>query len=130
MAGFRARQLAHADIPHLRYTRSSKRGVCPPASGDAASPRPGLGARLADGPRHPVPGMAPVHCTGQLGVPGPWHERLPHFRLGYAPGAGRELQSEFLLPRSLAWPALQAVEEVSGVVAPVLQVSEIHTVAG
>lgn len=94
------------------------------------SPGQHFGARLADGPRHPVPGMAPAHCTQQLGVPGPWHQRLPHFRLDYTPSAGRELQSEFLLPRSLAWPALRAIEEISDVVAPVLQISEIRTVAG
>ena len=44
-----------------------------------------MGGRLADGPRNPVPGLDPAHCTEQLGVPGPWHERLPHFRLGVHP---------------------------------------------
>ena len=29
---------------------------------------------------HPVPGMSPDLCTEQLGVVGPWHERLAHFR--------------------------------------------------
>jgi xylitol oxidase len=87
-----------------------------------------FGARLADGPRHPVPGHSPVHCTQQLGVPGPWHQRLPHFRLDYTPGAGRELQSEFMLPRSEAGPALRAIDAISDVLCPVLQVSEIRTV--
>jgi len=87
-----------------------------------------FGARLADGPRHPVPGHSPVHCTQQLGVPGPWHQRLPHFRLDYTPGAGRELQSEFMLPRSAAVPACRAIEAINDVLCPVLQVSEIRTV--
>lgn len=93
-------------------------------------PLPALfGAILAAGPRHPVPGHSPVHCTAQLGAPGPWHQRLPHFRLDYTPSAGRELQSEFLLPRSAAVPAIHAIEQISDVVAAVLQISEIRTVA-
>jgi alditol oxidase len=88
-----------------------------------------LGARLADGPRHPVPGMSPVHCTEQLGVPGPWHERLPHFRLDFTPSAGRELQSEFMLPRAQAVDAIRAIEAISDVVAPVVQITEVRTIA-
>jgi xylitol oxidase len=88
-----------------------------------------LGARLADGPRHPVPGMSPVHCTTQLGEPGPWHERLPHFRLDFTPSAGRELQSEFMVPRTRAVEAIRAVEAVSEVLAPVVQISEVRTIA-
>jgi len=88
-----------------------------------------FGAKLASGPRHPVPGHSPVHCTQQLGVPGPWHQRLPHFRLDYTPSAGRELQSEFLLPRSAAVPAIHAIDRISDVVAAVLQISEIRTIA-
>jgi alditol oxidase len=87
------------------------------------------GARPARGPRHPVAGMPVEHSTPQAGVPGPWHERLPHFRLGFTPSAGRELQSEYLLPRDAAAPALAAVAGLRGALAPVLQVSEIRTVA-
>jgi alditol oxidase len=39
-----------------------------------------LEARLADGPRHPVPGMPAENCTAQRAEHGPWFERLPHFR--------------------------------------------------
>ena len=53
------------------------------------------GATLAEGPRHPVPGMSPDNCTDQLGVAGPWNERLPHFRAGFQPSSGDEIQSEF-----------------------------------
>lgn len=96
----------------------------------ADEPEPELhGAALADGPRHPVPGMSPTHCTPQLGVPGPWHKRLPHFQFDQTPSAGRELQSEYLLPRSCAGAAIQAVSQVRETVAPVLQVSEFRTVA-
>ncbi len=88
-----------------------------------------MGGRLADGPRHPVPGMPPGNCTEQLGVPGPWHERLPHFRLEFTPSAGDELQSEYLLPRACAIDALRALRPVAGLIAPVLRICEIRTVA-
>jgi alditol oxidase len=88
-----------------------------------------LGATLADGPRHPVPGMSPESCTQQLGIPGPWHERLPHFRVEFTPSAGSELQSEFLLPRAHATRALLELDQVASQLAPVTQISEIRTVA-
>ncbi|HET8658079.1 MAG TPA: FAD-binding protein [Micromonosporaceae bacterium] len=94
--------------------------------------RPGTGwagGRLADRPLHPVPGLPPGSCTEQLGVAGPWHERLPHFRPDATPGAGKELQSELYLPREVAPEAFAAVRGVGHLVAPVLQVAEIRTVA-
>ncbi|WP_320783009.1 FAD-binding protein [Streptomyces sp. CRN 30] len=78
---------------------------------------------------HPVPGMPAVNCTEQFGVPGPWHERLPHFRAGFTPSSGAELQSEYLLPRADATRALRALAGIRDVVAPVLQVCEVRTVA-
>ncbi len=88
-----------------------------------------LGARLADGPRHPIAGMPPEHCTPQLGAAGPWHDRLPHFRLGFTPSGGEELQSEYFVARSSAARAVEALAGLSGLLAPVLQTSEIRTVA-
>jgi xylitol oxidase len=70
-----------------------------------------------------------VHCTEQLGVPGPWYDRLPHFRLGFTPSSGAELQSEYFLPRPHAAAAFEAFRSLSGLVSPLLQVSEIRTVA-
>lgn len=87
------------------------------------------GAILADGPRHPLPRMNALNCTQQLGVPGPWHERLPGFRLEFTPSNGEELQSEFLLPREHALSAMAALDEVGPRMAPVLQASEIRVVA-
>jgi xylitol oxidase len=89
-----------------------------------------LGARPAPGPLHPLPGIDPVNCTEQLGRPGPWHERLPHFRLEFTPSNGDELQSEYLLPRQHAVEAIERLRALAPVVAPLLQVSEIRTVAG
>ncbi len=93
-------------------------------------PDPGwLGGTPADSPRHPVPGQAADACTAQLGEPGPWHERLPHFRLDHTPSSGRELQTEYLLPREHAQAAVTALHALRGRVAPVLQVCELRTVA-
>ncbi|POX45330.1 FAD-binding protein [Streptomyces sp. Ru72] len=78
---------------------------------------------------HPVPGMPAVNCTEQFGVPGPWHERLPHFRADFTPSSGAELQSEYLLPRPYAAAALHALDEIRATVAPVLQTCEVRTVA-
>jgi xylitol oxidase len=97
--------------------------------GDLDAPPSLCGAPLAAGPRHPVPGMDPVHCTEQGGVLGPWHERLPHFRLDFVPSSGQELQSEYLIPRGLAGSALEAIDGIRSQIAPVLQVCELRTVA-
>lgn len=100
--------------------------------GDPPATPPGadwFSARPAGGPLHPVPGMDAAPCTEQLGVPGPWYERLPHFRPEFTPSSGVELQTEFLVPRRHAVEALRAVDEVRERVAPVLQISEIRTMA-
>ncbi|MFI9612313.1 D-arabinono-1,4-lactone oxidase [Streptomyces sp. NPDC052023] len=78
---------------------------------------------------HPVPGMPAVNCTEQFGVPGPWHERLPHFRAEFTPSSGAELQSEYLMPRSCATGALHALDAIRTVLAPVVQTCEVRTVA-
>ncbi len=88
-----------------------------------------LDARPAEREMHPIREIDPVHCTPQLGVFGPSWERLPHFRLGFTPSAGDELQSEYLVARSDAVAALEALRGIASVVAPVLQVSELRTVS-
>ena len=86
-----------------------------------------LGRPPADGPRHPVPGVATEATTQQGGVPGPWFERLPHFRLAFEPSAGDEIQSEYLVPRDRAVEALEAVRALGAMIAPLLFISEIRT---
>jgi xylitol oxidase len=88
-----------------------------------------FGAVPATQDRHPILGLDPVNCTRQLGVPGPWADRLPHFRMGFTPSSGEELQSEYHLPRAQAVAALQTLRGLAGVIRPVLQVSELRTVA-
>ncbi|MFM9496388.1 FAD-binding protein [Streptomyces galilaeus] len=86
-------------------------------------------AAPADKALHPVPGMPAVNCTEQFGVPGPWHERLPHFRAEFTPSSGNELQSEYLLPREHAAGILYAIDGIRRTVAPVLQTCEVRTIA-
>lgn len=89
-----------------------------------------LGAVPATGPMHPLPDVAAVACTEQGGVPGPWFERLPHFRLDFTPSLGEELQSEYLLPRAAGPDAVRAMRALGDRVGPLLLTSEIRTIAG
>ncbi|UED87257.1 FAD-binding protein [Streptomyces profundus] len=94
--------------------------------------RPGerwFGGTPAAGPWHPIPGMPATFCTRQGGVPGPWHERLPHFRSEFTPSGGEELQSELFLPRERAADAVAALREIAAQFAGVLQIAEIRTIA-
>ncbi|HWG01828.1 MAG TPA: FAD-binding protein [Trebonia sp.] len=100
-------------------------------AGQEPGPAPATwhGARLADGPRHPVPGMPADFSTLQNGAEGRWHQRLPHFRPEFIPSVGEELQTEYLLPRADAAAALDALAGLAGRIAPLLMVSEIRTIA-
>lgn len=89
-----------------------------------------FGAVPAPADRHPVAGEDPANCTAQLGRPGPWWDRLPHFRAGFRPSVGRELQSEYLVPAASAVEALEAVRTLAPRIRPLLYVSELRTVAG
>ncbi len=51
------------------------------------------GATLATKNVHPIAELSAENCTEQMGVAGPGH-RLPHFRMGFTPSSGKELQSE------------------------------------
>lgn len=112
-----------ADAVDQVWVKSRDDGASP------ADPDELFGARAADGQRHPILGLDPGNCTAQLGVPGSWDDRLPHFRMGFTPSAGAELQSEYLVPRPAAVEAIQAVRRISARLRPLVQVSEIRTVA-
>jgi xylitol oxidase len=94
-----------------------------------AGPAELLGHPAATADRHPIPGIDPVNCTAQRGIPGPWWDRLPHFRMGFTPSAGEELQSEYHLPRRHGPAAIAALRAIAGVIRPVLLVTEIRWVA-
>ena len=88
-----------------------------------------FGARAATLDRHPILGIDPVNCTAQLGVPGPWSDRLAHFRMGFTPSNGDELQSEFFVSREQAMAAIATVRQLADTIRPLLQVCEIRTIA-
>lgn len=95
--------------------------------GQGRPPLPGmLPAAVA---LHPIPGIDATPATQQLGVPGPWYDRLPHFRLEFTPSAGEEIQSEYLVPRAAAAAAIESLRGLSRRIAPLLQVCEVRTVA-
>src|SRR5829696_4971166 len=87
-----------------------------------------FGAVAAAVERHAILGLDASNCTPQLGRPGPWSDRLPHFRMGFTPSSGEELQSEYLLPRRYAIEAIEAVRTLGEGIQPILQVSEIRVV--
>lgn len=88
-----------------------------------------FGAKLASKNLHPIAELSPENCTEQMGVPGPWYERLPHFRMGFTPSAGKELQSEYFVPRQHAVEAILAIERLRDQIGPTLLISEIRTIA-
>ena len=88
-----------------------------------------FGASAQRSPRHPISGRSADGCTEQTGKPGPWHERLPHFRPGHMSDAGEELQSEYFVPLRRAREALAAVLSLGADIAPLLCASEIRAVA-
>jgi xylitol oxidase len=89
------------------------------------------GAVAATENLHPIPAFADeaINCTEQLGIIGPWYERLPHFKLNFLASAGDELQSEYFVPRAQAQSALHAMQTLQHKIAPLLYCSEIRTIA-
>jgi xylitol oxidase len=79
--------------------------------------------------QHPIPGAAGSTCSEQLGISGPWSDRLAHFRMEHTPSKGDELQSEYLVPREHAVDAIRTMRSLSHLVTPLLLISEIRTVA-
>jgi xylitol oxidase len=87
------------------------------------------GAKPATQNLHPLAGHSAENCTEQMGVPGPWYERLPHFRMNFTPSSGAELQSEYFVPRDKAYAAILAVEQLRDQVTPHLFITEFRTIA-
>jgi alditol oxidase len=86
------------------------------------------GAKRATRNLHPIAELSAENCTEQMGVPGPWFERLPHFRMGFTPSSGKELQSEYFVPRRSAVEAILAVERLRDQISPHLMISELRTI--
>jgi len=88
------------------------------------------GAKAATKNLHPIIDLAAENCTEQMGVPGPWYERLPHFKMGFTPSSGKELQSEFFVPLHHAMDAIEAVSKLGKQIGPHLLITEVRTIAG
>jgi xylitol oxidase len=88
-----------------------------------------FGAVASTVERHPVLGLDPTNCSPQLGRPGLWSERLPHFRMEFTPSTGQELQSEYVVPRRHTLAAIDSLRALGDRMRPVLQVCEMRTVA-
>lgn len=93
------------------------------------APKEFFGAKPATKDLHPIAELSAENCTPQMGVPGPWYERLPHFRMGFTPSAGKELQAEYFVPRQHSVEAILAVERLRDQVGPHLMISEIRSIA-
>ncbi|HEX2785813.1 MAG TPA: FAD-binding protein [Ilumatobacteraceae bacterium] len=94
---------------------------------DAAATR--FGATAATRNLHPIAELPAEPCTEQMGVAGPWHDRLPHFRMGFTPSSGDELQSELFVAAADAPAAMRVLRGLGQHLAPVLKISEVRTVA-
>jgi len=88
-----------------------------------------FGAKLATEKLHPLAGHDAESCTEQQGIPGPWYERLPHFRMNFTPSSGKELQTEYLVPYNRSYEAIAAVEKLRDRITPHLFVTELRTIA-
>ncbi|MCL2540959.1 MAG: FAD-binding protein [Nocardioidaceae bacterium] len=94
------------------------------------TPPPDLwGAPPATSTLHMLAGADIAAITEQMGATGPWHERLPHFRLEFTPSRGEELQTEYLLPRERARDAVDRLRALAPRFAHLLQVTEVRTIA-
>jgi xylitol oxidase len=87
------------------------------------------GAKAAIRDLHPIIELSAENCTPQMGVPGPWYERLPHFKMGFTPSSGKELQSEYFIPHQHAVEAILAIQKLGKQIGPHLFITEIRTIA-
>ena len=78
---------------------------------------------------HPIAKISAENCTEQMGIPGAWQDRLPHFRMDHTPSSGEELQTEYFVARDDAYAALLAINSIREQVAPLLMISEVRTIA-
>lgn len=88
-----------------------------------------FGAKLATKNLHPIEALDPINCTDQMGVEGPWYERMPHFKMGFTPSSGKELQSEFFVAFEDAYAGFMAIEKLHEKVSPHLFITEVRAIA-
>ena len=105
-----------------------KRRVDTPADAGAVGDEL-FGASPARVAHHPVPGLDATGCTEQLGQPGLWSDRLPHFKMGFSPSAGDEVQSEFFVDTARGPEALAALCSAAPGFTDQLMVAEVRAIA-
>ncbi|MEM7125164.1 MAG: D-arabinono-1,4-lactone oxidase [Chloroflexota bacterium] len=88
-----------------------------------------FGAKLADREFHPLDELPSAPCTKQLGVPGPWYDRLPHYHISSSMTGGDELQTEYFVSRKHAVEAILAIERLNERMAPFFKTSEVRSIA-
>jgi xylitol oxidase len=93
------------------------------------SPAAFYGAKAATKNLHPIEALDAINCTDQLGVDGPWYERMPHFKMGFTPSSGKELQSEFFIPFEHAYEGMMAIEKLHEKITPHLMITEVRAIA-
>ncbi len=96
---------------------------------ESVEPASFFGATRQTRDLHPLPDHFAQSCTPQQGIPGPWHDRLPHFCMEFTPSSGAELQSEYFVPIADGFAAITAVESLRERITPHLFISELRTVA-
>jgi xylitol oxidase len=87
------------------------------------------GAKPATRNMHPIETNSAENCTEQLGIPGPWYERMPHFKMNFTPSNGAELQTEYFVPRARGYEAIRAVESLKNEITPHLFITELRAIA-
>ncbi len=88
-----------------------------------------FGAKPAPKNMHPIADFSSENCTEQMGEAGTWYERLPHFKMGFTPSSGKELQAEYFVPRKNGLEAFLAIQKMGKEIMPHLFISEIRSVA-
>ena len=96
---------------------------------DRSYPSGFYGAKPATIHLHPLEDLSAENCTEQLGIEGPWYDRLPHFKMGFTPSSGKELQTEYFVPFEHAYEGLKAIEKLNSKISPLLFISEIRSIA-
>jgi xylitol oxidase len=99
------------------------------SSGNTPIPPDFYYAKAATKNMHPIEANSAVNCTDQMGVPGPWYERMPHFKMNFTPSNGAELQTEYFVPRNQGYEAMMAVESLHEKIKPHLFITEIRSIA-
>jgi xylitol oxidase len=78
---------------------------------------------------HLTRGNDPLHCTPPAGEPARGTSGFPISCWSSHPSSGAEIQSEYLMDRRYAGPAIDALRGAGTLIAPLVRSAEIRTVA-